>query len=173
MKIDIMVKKVVLIFELIGLLLQLSGAMYAIMNKFSIFNKLYENLYPFRQIKRGLEKLTHKTIDDKLKDNTLYEHDEGFKELKNIINKNYGPIPNDTYCMYFDYVHKQRTVETSTFNLILTREKERIPVASREKIIRDINTWIDNYLVTTGFFLVFYGTLFQIIGAIIQFFIAV
>jgi len=167
-----MVKMVVLIFDLIGLLLQLSGAMYAILNKFSIFNELYENLYPFRQIKRGLEKLTHKTIDDKLTDNTLYEHDEGFKELINIINKNYGIFPNDIYCMYFDYVHKQRTVEASTFNLIITREKERIPVASRENILSDINTWIDRYLVTMGFYLIFYGTLFQIIGAIIQFFIA-
>jgi len=159
------------LFEIIGLSLQLMGALYAIIHNIPFLWNIIKQTYPFKQIEKGLEKLTHKTLDEKLKDVFLRNTDEGFKEIFNIINQKFGPYPEDINGIYFECTNKQRTVDTSSFRVVFVRynDDNEYPTTRRDLLFW-IDFWRERFLIVNGFKLVFFGTIFQVLSIIIQYF---
>jgi len=160
-------------FEFIGIFFQLFGAIYVISNKIQFLWNVVKKTYPFKQIDKGLEKLNWKTLDVKLPDVYLWNYDEGFKEIFNIINERFGPYPKDVDAIYFTPLYSGRTIETSIFSVVLVKfnngkEYEIYPTTRRDLLLR-IDFWEERLLILIGFISIFFGTLFQLISIIIRF----
>jgi len=150
---------------IIGLILELCGAIIATLDKIPILNKITGQICSFNHIDIGLKKLDPENYDIPLTDRTLDKSNKGFKEIMDIINKRFGPYDKEFDKMYFDYILKSKTIETSICVLILAKydvhgrkDCEIQPTTRRDLLLR-IDVWKERYLIVRGFFLVFLGTL--------------
>jgi len=157
------------IYEALGEIFLLIGTFYAIMDKIPFLNKVIEKIYPFKQINKGIAKMTHKTIDEKAEDIFLVNSDEGFKEILYIINQKFGPYPDEIDGICFEYVHKQRTVNTSTFNVVLVRyNNDNFYPTTKRDLLLWIDAWKERFLIVNGFYIIILGTFFRILSIIFQ-----
>ena len=110
--------------SLLGTFLELVGTSIAVLDQFSIINKRLLQVCPIKQVNVGLNRLTHKTTDEKPEDVQLRKSQEGFNEIIKIIDKNYGPFKDDIHLIVFEFIEKQRTVETSRQRVVLAGKND-------------------------------------------------
>lgn len=158
------------VFEIIGMVFELIGAFIVVMDKIPILNKVSKQMYQFKQINKGLGKLTHKTLDEKSEDIILCESDEGFKEILSIINEKYGPYPDDIEMICFTYFSKQRTLGISQWSVQLVgKNNQRYYPTMMRELLHTIDVWKDMYFIYLGFKFFLVGILIQIFNIIYEF----
>ena len=155
------------ILELTGMILEVFGGLIAIGDKIPILNKLIERRCPIKQINAGLDKLIHKTLDERPQDVQLHTTDEGFNEILSIINKSYGPY-EDIQLMVFQVTSAQRSVDVSNWDLVLAGKngKSYYPSTKRDLLLR-IDVWKDRYLIILGLKILLLGVIIQMLSLFI------
>lgn len=145
-----------------GTLLELVGTSIAVLDQFSFTNKILLRVGPIKKVNVGLNRLTHKTIDEKPEDVQLRKTQEGFNETLKIIDKNYGPFKDDIHLIVFEFIEKQRTVETSRQRIVLAGEKNKYYPATVQDFKYKVEIWKEKYWIMLGFKIIFIGIVLQI-----------